>query len=180
MPLVNKYDQVTPSSTYCMVNTKKMYSFDDLGKFMKEQRDERSRIMTELCGKGAWTLDNIKRKENSKETIAEAMIQFANDLNLALKWVQKVHGDHFRTMQDLIAAKNESENKTIEAVGSLKTFIEENTTDLKTAMGDRVDMGFGLAYDCQRHLETQIEKADQVQRHLETQIEKADQAPFGL
>ncbi len=89
-----------------------------------------------------WNLDRIKRKDNSKEVITKAVIKLANDLTNALEWIEKAHDAHFKTMQDLITAKNDSENKTIQAVDSLKAIIEESKTDLKTAIEDKVDQSF--------------------------------------
>ena len=129
------------------------YSFDDLAKFLKERRDERTKLLIELCDGNNYHLDKIKRKENTKDLIAKAVIKFANDLSEALKWIEKVHGDHFKTMQDLIVAKDDSENKTIEAVDSLKTIVQESKADLQTTIGDKVEQSLS---ECQQ---VQSEKA---------------------
>ena len=46
-----------------------------------------------------------------------------------MKWIKKVHGDHFAAVKELAEAGKDNGNRAINAVNSLKTAIDEKIVD---------------------------------------------------
>ncbi|MCP4460356.1 MAG: hypothetical protein GY816_20390 [Cytophagales bacterium] len=92
---------------------------------MKKSKTDRDDRLKKLTDGKDWTLENLSRRANTREDLAKAVFSFASDLSAALKWMEKIHGDHFATMQELIKAKEESENKAVNAVNSLRSTIDK-------------------------------------------------------
>jgi hypothetical protein len=63
-----------------------------------------------------WTIDSFPNRANSREDLAKAVFHLANDLNKAMKWIEKVHGEHFAAVKELAEASKDTGNQAIDAV----------------------------------------------------------------
>ena len=97
--------------------------------FLKECRKSRTTILEKLAHGKDWTIDSFSERVNSRDDLAKAVFDFANDLNKAMKWIEKVHGDHFTAVKELAEARKDNGNQAINAVNSLKTAINEKIVD---------------------------------------------------
>ena len=97
--------------------------------FLKECRKNRTTILDKLAHGEDWTIDRFSERANSREELAKAVFHFANDLNKAMKWIEKVHGDHFTAVKELAEARKDNGNQAIEAVNSLKSVIDDKIVD---------------------------------------------------
>ena len=85
--------------------------------------------MEKLAHGKDWTIDSFSERVNSRDDLAKAVFDLANDLHIAMKWIEKVHGDHFAAVKELAEARKDNGNEAINAVVSLKTAIDEKIVE---------------------------------------------------
>jgi hypothetical protein len=115
------------------------YSYDEMQGFLKESRKNRTTILDKLAHGKGWTIDSFSERVNSRDDLAKAVFDFANDLNKAMKWIEKVHGDHFAAVKELAEARKDNGNEAINAVISLKTAIDEKIVDTAVRLAEATE-----------------------------------------
>ncbi len=76
------------------------------------------------------TKESFSNRANSREDLAEVVCQLANDIDEALKWINKVHDDHFNAVKELAESKKDSGvSKKVEAM--LEEWKRESDEPLK-------------------------------------------------
>jgi hypothetical protein len=63
--------------------------------------------------------------------MAEVVYKLAEELITILKWVEKVHSEHFALVEELAEERNLKGTKAIETVSSLQTAIDEKMEKLE-------------------------------------------------
>ena len=70
--------------------------------------------MEKLAHDKEWTIDNFSNRANSREDQTKAVCHLSNDLNKAMKWIEKVHGEHFAAVKELAEERKDTGNQAIE------------------------------------------------------------------
>ncbi|MCP4257824.1 MAG: hypothetical protein GY774_09900 [Planctomycetes bacterium] len=88
------------------------YSYGEMDEFVTETKKNRDSLLHQLAHGKQWSTENFINRANSKEDLAKAVGQLANDLSKALTWISKVHNDHFTVVKELAEAQKDSDVST--------------------------------------------------------------------
>ncbi len=84
------------------------YSYDEMNEFVTETKKNRDNLLHQLAHGKQWSTENFTNRANTKEDLAKAVGQLANDLGKAMNWINKVHDDHFTVVKELADAQKDS------------------------------------------------------------------------
>ncbi|KAL5258372.1 hypothetical protein ACHWQZ_G009017 [Mnemiopsis leidyi] len=147
------------------------YSFDELQGFLKDCRKHRTNILEKLAHGKDWTIDSFSDRANSRDELAKAVYYFENNLNQAMKLLDKVHSEHFAAVKELAEVRKDNGQLAIEAVNSLKSAIDEKLVDsaVDEAKGKTLDWS---KIDFKKSISETVSKTVRAERKKERQIEE--------
>ena len=132
--------------------------------------------MDKLAHGKDWKIDSFAERVNSRDDLAKAVFDFANDLNQAMKWIEKVHGDHFAAVKELAEARKDNGNRAVNAVNSLKTAIDEKIVDPAAKLAEATEAnGKTLDWnkiDFKKSISETVSKTVRAERKKERLIEE--------